>query len=287
MAVKTVSTGTGLNVPEIVEGLMQIERRPLEKLSAKIETSKLKVSSIATFTGALSLFQQSLLGLRAPSASLDDAGAKAKIDSFIKSYNDLVDVYKNLTKSDPDSRLRGPLSGDYAVTQAMRIVTQGISGSLQSGAANGEFEGTDTEVYLSALGIRFSKANDGKLEFFPDKVDANQLWGYNAANATALIAQGVQFSSNGVDLLNRLEDMLSASSGLRSEGLLSGRVFAEEQLQRDLNKRRLDFEEKLERIQARYIAEYAALDALLFKLNNINESLKSSLDALTASQKND
>jgi flagellar capping protein FliD len=45
-------------------------------------------------------------------------------------------------------------------------------------------------------------------------------------------------------------------------------------------------QDKLVSVQARYTAQYAALDAMLFQLNSTSDSLKSALDGLTASQKN-
>jgi flagellar hook-associated protein 2 len=438
MTVKPAAGSAGIDVSAIVEGLMQIERRPLEKLNSRFEVSQLKVSSIGAFTAALALFQQSLLDLRSPNTSTvnssnpavataqassglvagvytlevlqvakptiknvsgfsseadarswfsalgltnvqatyittvqgavtvslrstatgvnsnfsldldssltvssaadgqdaiiklngvqitnasnridgavsglsislspdletntvvtltvarDETAGKAKIESFVRSYNDLVDAYRALTKSDPDSRLRGPLSGDSSVAQAMRTVTQGIISAVQTP------DGISLQGGLADLGVRFTRLNDGKLEFFPDKPDddpTGNRWGYNAAIAAETLAKGIRFGVNeGTDLLSRVEEMLAPAGTLRADGtaqlfdgILRERVKAEESVQRDLTKRRLNFEEKLAAIQARYISEYAALDALLFRLNNVSESLKSSLDALTASQKN-
>jgi flagellar capping protein FliD len=53
-----------------------------------------------------------------------------------------------------------------------------------------------------------------------------------------------------------------------------------------LNTRKTNLEEKLVGVRARYTAQYASLDALLFKLQGTSDSLKSALDGLTNSQKN-
>ena len=64
------------------------------------------------------------------------------------------------------------------------------------------------------------------------------------------------------------------------------RISNEQKVQKDLNARKTPLEDKLASVQARYTAQYAALDALLFKLNSTSDSLKSALDSLTASQQN-
>ena len=68
-------------------------------------------------------------------------------------------------------------------------------------------------------------------------------------------------------------------------GVLLERIDAEKKVQIDLSKRQDVLEEKMGKIQARYTAQYAALDALLFRLNSTNDALKSALDALSASNK--
>jgi len=64
------------------------------------------------------------------------------------------------------------------------------------------------------------------------------------------------------------------------EGLISSRMSAERTVQLQLNSKKILLEEKLLRTQQRLTAEYAALDALLFRLSATSESLKTSLDAI-------
>jgi len=86
--------------------------------------------------------------------------------------------------------------------------------------------------------------------------------------------------TGGVDLSNTVDGFLSDS------GTLASRIQSEKDNQTDLNRRKTQLESKLAVLQSRYTAQYAALDALLFKLNNTSTALKSALDALTNSQKN-
>jgi flagellar hook-associated protein 2 len=82
------------------------------------------------------------------------------------------------------------------------------------------------------------------------------------------------------DLSTRITEMYT------SGGVLQDRIENEQKVQKDLNTRKTELQDKLVTVQARYTAQYAALDALLFKLQSTSTSLKSALDGLTASQKN-
>jgi flagellar capping protein FliD len=73
---------------------------------------------------------------------------------------------------------------------------------------------------------------------------------------------------------------------LLSGGLIQDRIDSEKTTQSELNTRKTNLEEKLVGVRARYTAQYASLDALLFKLQGTSDSLKSALDGLTNSQKN-
>jgi len=82
------------------------------------------------------------------------------------------------------------------------------------------------------------------------------------------------------DLSSQIGDMLL------SGGLIQDRIDSEQTTQSELNTRKTNLQEKLVGVKARYTAQYASLDALLFKLQGTSDSLKSALDGLTNSQKN-
>jgi flagellar capping protein FliD len=82
------------------------------------------------------------------------------------------------------------------------------------------------------------------------------------------------------DLATQIGDMIL------SGGVIQDRIDSEKTTQSDLNNRKTALQEKLISVQARYTAQFASLDALLFKLQGTSDSLKSALDGLTNSQKN-
>jgi len=96
------------------------------------------------------------------------------------------------------------------------------------------------------------------------------------------LAQGISlgYVSSTQSLSTTLTNVLGNS------GTLADRIEQEKTTQSDLSKRRSQLQDKLATLQERYTAQYAALDALLFKLNNTNNALKSALDGLTNAQKN-
>ena len=203
--------------------------------------------------------------------SNDSVSARPKLDALVKAYNDLYSVYKSQTASSVDSASRGILNSDFGVSSMMRQVTDALMLPMTDqlgGALAGQ---TD----LSGMGLKL--LDNGNLA-----VDET-LYAANSGNLQTRLSAGIRIgykSSTLSDLSSQIGDMLI------SGGLIQDRIDSETTTQTDLNKRKTALQEKLVGIQARYTAQYAALDALLFKLQGTSDSLKSALDGLTNSQKN-
>jgi len=121
---------------------------------------------------------------------------------------------------------------------------------------------------ISRIGLRLR--DGGELTF-----DAS-LAG-SAADLAATFDGGIRIGF--VSGANRdLSQQVAEMTGF--DGLISSRVSAEKTIQSQLNSKKILLEEKLLRTQQRLTAEYAALDALLFRLSATSESLKTSLDAI-------
>ena len=199
-----------------------------------------------------------------------ESSAKPKLDALVKAYNDLQSFYKAETQASADASTRGVLNSDFAVGSMMREILTGLMLPM-TGVSGAELTG---QTDLSAFGLKLQ--DNGQLA-----VDTTLL-----ANATTLqsrLASGITIgfdTVSGKDLSTRISAMFT------SGGMLQERIDNEQKVQQDLNTRKTTLQEKLATIQARYTAQYAALDALLFKLQSTSTSLKSALDGLTASQKN-
>jgi flagellar hook-associated protein 2 len=203
--------------------------------------------------------------------SNDSVSARPKLDALVKAYNDLYSLYKSQTASNLDIAARGILNSDFGVRSMMQQLVSGLMlpmTNITGGALTGQ---TD----LSAMGLKL--LDSGNLA-----VDENLL---SAASSTlqTRLAAGIRIgysSATSSDLSSQIGNMIL------SGGVIQDRIASEQSTQSDLNKRKTALQEKLIGVQARYTAQYASLDALLFKLQGTSDSLKSALDGLTNSQKN-
>ncbi|MFM2241052.1 MAG: hypothetical protein RJA69_2426, partial [Pseudomonadota bacterium] len=150
----------------------------------------------------------------------------------------------------------------------MRQINTGLMKQITSASGSSLGQASD----LSMLGVEFN--SDGSLNF-------NQTLFEASSRLPQALAQGISlgYTSSTQTLSTTLSNILGSS------GSLADRIDEEKATQINLNKRKTNLEEKLAALQERYTAQYAALDALLFKLNNTNNALKSALDGLTNSQK--
>jgi len=203
--------------------------------------------------------------------SNDTVSARPKLDALVKAYNDLYSLYKSQTASSIDASSRGVLNSDFGVASMMRQLLTGLMlpmTNITGGALTGQ---TD----LSAMGLKL--LDSGNLA-----VDDTLLAAASSTLQTRLAA-GIRIgysSTTTSDLASQIGDMIL------SGGVIQDRIASEQSTQSDLNKRKTALQDKLIGVQARYTAQYASLDALLFKLQGTSDSLKSALDGLTNSQKN-
>ena len=203
--------------------------------------------------------------------SNDAVSARPKLDALVKAYNDLYSLYKSQTASSMDLATRGILNSDFGVSSMMRQLVSGLMlpmTNITGGALTGQ---TD----LSAMGLKL--LDSGNLA-----VDDTLL---SAASSTlqTRLAAGIRIgysSTTSSDLATQIGNMIF------SGGVIQDRIDSEKTTQSDLTKRKTTLQEKLISVQARYTAQYASLDALLFKLQGTSDSLKSALDGLTNSQNN-
>ena len=203
--------------------------------------------------------------------SNDSVSARPKLDALVKAYNDLYALYKSQTASSVDVATRGILNSDFGVSSMMRQLISGLmlpTTNITGGALTGQ---TD----LSAMGLKLLE--NGTLA-----VDDTLL---SAASSTlqSRLSAGIRIGYSDTsksDLASQIGDMMI------SGGVIQDRIDSEKTVQSDLTKRKSTLQEKLIGVQARYTAQYASLDALLFKLQGTSDSLKSALDGLTNSQKN-
>ena len=202
------------------------------------------------------------------SVSKNNTSPRAKLDALVKSYNDLYALYKEQTLSSIDTATRGVLNSDFGVSSMMRQIGDALLLPMRD-STGGELSGSTD---LSALGLKF--AQTGELA-----VDATLLAAATTLNDRLVSGVRIGFDS-GKDLSTKLSEMIT------SGGVIQDSIENEQSANTVLVSKKTALEEKLVSVQARYYAQYAALDALLFKLKSTSDSLKSALDGLTAGQNN-
>ena len=187
------------------------------------------------------------------------------IDRFVFAYNQLLAEYRQQTASNVEADQRGVLNSDNTLNGLMQQVNQYLRSGFTD--ASGSNRG------LADLGLELSRS--GELVAMTDS-------GLSKSTVAERLASGLFVGSgSSQNLMRFIDDALSYG------GVLTERVEAEKTAQRDLLERQGRLEEKMQEIERRYTSQYAALDALLFRLNTTSTALKSAIDALTASMKND
>ena len=191
--------------------------------------------------------------------------ASVAIDNLVSAYNQMLAEYKLQTASSVESDARGVLNSDSTLSSMVQQINQLLRGPFAG--AGGSNQG------LADLGLEFSRSGQ-LVRMSASTVSATQL--------SDRLADGLVLGpSSSQNLASFIEQTLSFG------GALSERVEAEKSIQRDLLDKQSLLEEKMLEIERRYTSQYAALDALLFRLKTTSTALESALDALTASMKND
>lgn len=243
---------------------------PAANARAAVDASfSINGQSVTRTSNAVSLYGLSIDLIKVGAAQIEvretSSDTAPAMQALAEAYNALVAEQKALTASNVDARLRGALNSDSSVSSIMRQVNAQLLGAWQSR--------TGGSTDLRSMGLELTDA--GQLVYKPSLIA-------DSAVAQALLRDGLYMGSNATsNLSNTLRDALGFG------GVLDERIRAEKNVQTDLSKRQGVLEEKMAKIQERYTAQYAALDALLFRLNSTNNALKGALDALTASNKSD
>ncbi|NBW00797.1 MAG: hypothetical protein EBR85_03640 [Betaproteobacteria bacterium] len=192
--------------------------------------------------------------------------SSAAVEDFVTAYNELLTFYKTESVPSTDPKKRGVLNGD----STLRTFMDRLRGLYARGIRLAD----GSNLSFSSIGVEIQR--DGSI--FLDKGKLN-----------AAVANGLQDKfASGVTLgyessTSNLTSFITSS--LRTTGMLSSHITNSEEEQTRLEERVSDWEDKLTRIQDRYYRQYAALDALLFRLQTTSNALTSAIESLVNSQK--
>lgn len=198
---------------------------------------------------------------------VDKGTVKSNVQKFVEAYNGLISTVGQLSAVVPvtdGNPVAGPLVGDATV----RGLMSGIRGELV------KMTGPDGARALAELGITTQK--DGTL-----KIDDATL---SAALDSNFEGVAEYFSgSNG--LMTRLES--NVGNYLKSDGVLDQRTKSLSGTLANIDDQREALDLRIEKVQARLVAQYSAMDSLVARLKKTSENLTSQLASLPGFVKKD
>lgn len=195
----------------------------------------------------------------------DTLSIRMAVDSFIKAYNDVDKVIRDVTAYDPANRKGAVLNGDSAV-RSVQSQLRALLGSQMS-AATGDFS------MLSSVGIEIGK--DGSLSLSATRFEAaladpakmSRLFTTTSEGSESARGFGVRFEALG---------KLIAGPG----GLLPGRTSSQQSQIDAIAKQKIRLNDRLDGIEKRLRLQYAALDAQLARMQGTSSSLANALSQL-------
>lgn len=192
-----------------------------------------------------------------------DAGSiRNAVQGFVTAYNNFVQGAGQLASYDSKSQTAGPLLGDSTL---MTIRSQ-LAMAISNTAGNNGGAGLNT---LAAVGV--SLQSDGTLQF--DATRFGGALGSQPAQVAALFGGATGYAGK----LNSLLGNYLGFGGLldaRNQGLTA-------QGQR-LDRQQSQLNQRQQSVQARYLAQFTALDTLMSRMNQTSSFLTSQLSMLSA-----
>jgi flagellar hook-associated protein 2 len=186
------------------------------------------------------------------SVGLDDDAAKAAVGSFVNAYNGLIDVVSQVTSFDAETGEAGPLLGDATVRGIKDQLRRELGSAVE---ALGDGFRTLTDIGISTQPSGRLELDEGRLS---DAIGAD----FDGVGELFASEDGVA-----VRLLEILENALSSTStiNLRETGLKDRLEF--------LGDQRVELDERMERVQARLLDQFNAMDQLISSLQNTSSFL--------------
>lgn len=197
----------------------------------------------------------------------DKSGAKSAIEGFVTSFNNLVATIKTLTSYDAEKDTAATLTGDATTrsvqSQIRDLLTTNIDGL--PGAAR-----------LGDIGITLTST--GTLSIDSEKLQA--ALSDPAKDVGALFAGTDAVEGLAKRVFDRIDGFLDAG------GLLASRTDGINATLKSLSKQEDAFNLRLEKIEARYRAQFTALDTLIASMNQTSTFLAQQLANLPTIQTN-
>ncbi|MFT3851025.1 MAG: flagellar filament capping protein FliD [Propionivibrio sp.] len=187
------------------------------------------------------------------------ANIQSALESFVSAYNKAYSTMSTLGAYDPSTKVAGDLQGNSTLRYAMNQIRQSLFGTT-SGDADSAYQ------TLSNIGVSISAS--GTLSIDSTKLTAAVKADPDAvANLVANV--GSKYDSIAEKLIGTDGSVTAATTGLKKT--VSSLEDQQEKVQL-----------RLESIEARYRAQFAALDTLISSLNTTGDYLTSYISSLSS-----
>ncbi|PKG66472.1 MULTISPECIES: flagellar filament capping protein FliD [Pseudoalteromonas] len=182
---------------------------------------------------------------------------KAGLNSFITSYNELLELSNNLGASGESGA--GVMAGDSLLRGVMSKLRSEITESVDLGDGN--------SLSLSQLGVETDRYGVLTLntETLDEQIDAN----VNLVQQFFVGDDDDGFAQSFDELMSFYTD---------SDGIIQNRIDSKTNQLDDLDDDRLDLASKMESLSSRLYAQYNAMDLLVASLNNTSSYVQAQLE---------
>ena len=178
----------------------------------------------------------------------------SRVESFVESYNKLVNTMDQLSAYDPETERAGPLQGDSILRSIETQLRQTVTSSV---------EGLDRSS-LAEIGITTTR--EGTLELDTERL--TEVLDDDYSSISQLFT-----SDNG--LANRVDSLLEGYIGNNS--IIDNRTDSLRNRIEGINDDRAQLDRRIEQVETRLRAEFGAMDALVANLQSTGNFLTSQL----------
>lgn len=193
--------------------------------------------------------------------TLDEAGVKKQIQSFVDAYNKLIGVINAQTKVTSVGEGKAPVTGALVGDATARTLLNTIRNELVSVQGSGGIRA------LTDIGVSTQK--DGTL-----KVDSDKLSKVVSGN----FAELSELFAGDKGLATRLDEKLKPYT--QTGGILEQRNKVMTETISKLDKQKMDLDRRITSLQERLYKQFNAMDALVGKMASTSSSLLASLENL-------
>lgn len=197
----------------------------------------------------------------------NNSNIQAGLNSFIESYNELLELSNNLGASGEDGV--GVMAGDSMLRGVMSKLRQQLSNdiSLSDGSS----------LSLSRLGVEADRY--GKLTLDTERLNEQ------IENDVDLVQEFFLGESDDDGFAQSFDELMSFYTD--SDGIVQNRIDSKQTQLDGIDDERLDFARKMESLESRLYAQYNSMDLLVAQLNSTSSYVQAQLENMPGVVKQD